>query len=233
MESSQTLDKNLRRKIMSRTVLFFIIVMCAIFLSAGRIIYWQGWVYLGFSIILFLGGFIALEDEPELMKERMKPGPGTKWWDKIFFLFFIPSYIGIIVVGCLDTGRFFWSPELPTFLYLLGFIFYAFSFVISIWAMKVNPFFSSVVRIQAERGHRVVEHGPYRFVRHPGYMGAFFTGVGISFMLGSLYSLIPAAVMIAALIIRTILEDATLQKELPGYSQYASETKYRLFPGIW
>jgi len=233
MKNAEETNKNIHLRVVNRTILFFIIIMCAVFLSAGRIIYWQGWVYLALSLLLFFGGFVALKDEPELMQERMKPGPGTKWWDRVFFVFFIPSFIAIVLVGCLDTGRFHWSVEMPTALYVLGYLLYAFSFLVSTWAMRVNPFFSSVVRIQPERGHRVVEHGPYRFVRHPGYVGAIATGVGMALMLGSLYALIPAAVMTLALIVRTFLEDNTLQKELPGYSKYVAEVKYRLLPGIW
>jgi protein-S-isoprenylcysteine O-methyltransferase Ste14 len=97
----------------------------------------------------------------------------------------------------------------------------------------VNRFFSGTVRIQTERGHHVVTDGPYRFVRHPGYAGALLGFVLIPLLLDSVWAFIPAVLLIAITFVRTALEDATLQKELPGYAEYAQTTRYRLIPGIW
>jgi protein-S-isoprenylcysteine O-methyltransferase Ste14 len=101
------------------------------------------------------------------------------------------------------------------------------------WAMDANAYFSTVVRIQSERGHTVCRSGPYRFVRHPGYVGYTLQALGMPFLLGSLWALLPALVMAVAMVIRTVLEDRTLQAELPGYREYAQEVRYRLVPGIW
>ena len=99
--------------------------------------------------------------------------------------------------------------------------------------MHSNAYFSTVVRIQSERGHAVCRGGPYRFVRHPGYVGMTFQSLGMPFLLGSLWSLLPALVMIVAMAIRTALEDRMLHAELPGYQEYAREVRYRLVPGLW
>jgi protein-S-isoprenylcysteine O-methyltransferase Ste14 len=110
-------------------------------------------------------------------------------------------------------------------------MFFSYSFIL--WAMWTNRFFSSHVRIQTDRGHYVVTDGPYRFVRHPGYAGAIVWVPATALLLGSLYALIPAAITIVLIIIRTYLEDVTLQKELPGYADYARKTRFRLVPRIW
>ena len=101
------------------------------------------------------------------------------------------------------------------------------------WAMWTNDFFSSRVRIQTDRGQYVVTNGPYRFVRHPGYVGAIIFLPASALLLGSIYALIPVAIDIFLLIIRTYLEDLTLQKELPGYTDYVKKVRFRLIPCIW
>ncbi|MGZ9223107.1 MAG: methyltransferase family protein, partial [Anaerolineales bacterium] len=109
---------------------------------------------------------------------------------------------------------------------ILGFLFGS-------WAMVENRFFSGVVRIQKDRGHHVISSGPYRFVRHPGYAGALWTYVFLPMLLDSIWALIPAFLVIGVLVLRTALEDKTLQEELPGYKEFARKTRYRLIPGIW
>jgi protein-S-isoprenylcysteine O-methyltransferase Ste14 len=104
---------------------------------------------------------------------------------------------------------------------------------ITLWAIWINRFFSSVVRIQKERGQEVIQDGPYRFVRHPGYVGGILLALGNALVLGSLWALIPAGIMSLLLVIRTYLEDITLQRELPGYTDYTRKVKYRLLPWIW
>jgi len=125
------------------------------------------------------------------------------------------------------------SPQLPLTLELVAFAVVIASYLFSTWAMVVNRFFSAVVRIQTDRGHTVVTTGPYRFVRHPGYAGGAIGYLVTPFALGALWVLIPALLTIAALVIRTALEDRTLQAELPGYAGHAQKTRYRLLPGIW
>ena len=213
---------------------FSILLMTAMILFlAGRINYWQGWVFGGVTALILLVKSIFFPDRSDLFQERIKPGPGTKWWDKVFYAFYIPAFFAVIIIGSLDGGRFGWTASLPVFVYISGYILYIFSISIFLWAQQINRFFSSVVRIQHDRGHEVIQTGPYKYVRHPGYIGGVLMAISTALVLGSLWALIPAGVVAILLIIRTYLEDITLQKELPGYAQYVKTVRYRLLPGIW
>jgi protein-S-isoprenylcysteine O-methyltransferase Ste14 len=129
--------------------------------------------------------------------------------------------------------RFGWSPHIPWGVQLAALVFVVLGFGFASWAMIANAFFAGPVRIQDERGHAVASEGPYRFVRHPGYVGWIVSGVALPLMLGSGWALIPAVLAAVALIIRTALEDRTLREELDGYTEYAQRVRYRLVPGIW
>jgi len=213
---------------------FTLLLMIAmILILAGRINYWQGWVFGGVTALILLVKSIFFPDRSDLFQERIKPGPGTKWWDKVFYAFYIPAFFAVFIIGCLDGGRFGWTESLPVFVYISGYIMYIFSISIFLWAQQINRFFSSVVRIQHDRGHEVIQTGPYKYVRHPGYIGGILMAISTALVLGSLWALIPAGVVSILLIIRTFLEDTMLQKELPGYSEYAKKVKYRLLPGVW
>ena len=171
--------------------------------------------------------------KPDVIEERVRPGPGMKWWDKVFFALYIPSFLAILAVATLDAGRHHWTAQFPFPAYAAAYTVLTAAYGLVLWAMWTNRFFSSVVRIQSGRGHHVVHDGPYRFVRHPGYVGAILLGLASAVILGSLWSLIPAGLMAMLVTVRTALEDATLQRELPGYSEYARKVRYRLLPGVW
>ena len=141
------------------------------------------------------------------------------------------SYPMVIVAG-LDH-RYNWYPEFPLWLTVIGFIMIALGYAFAAWAVAENRFFSSVVRIQTERGHVVCDTGPYRFVRHPGYVGNIIPLFGIVLALDSVWTLLPALVATIISIIRTVLEDRTLLEELSGYSDYKQRVRYRLIPGIY
>jgi protein-S-isoprenylcysteine O-methyltransferase Ste14 len=138
----------------------------------------------------------------------------------------------LVIVAGLDH-RFGWTPEFPLWLIVPGFLLILIGYAFAAWALAENRFFSSVVRIQVDRGHVVCDSGPYRVVRHPGYAGNILPLFGIVLALGSLWTLIPAAVALIITVIRTILEDQTLQDELPGYREYARRVRFRLIPGIY
>ena len=138
----------------------------------------------------------------------------------------------LFIIAGLDH-RCRWSAVFPTWLNILGLVMVSFGYGFAVWALIENPYFSSTVRIQRDRGHVVCDTGPYRIVRHPGYAGNILPLAGIVLALGSVWTLIPALVAFIIVAIRTALEDRTLQEELPGYRDYARRVRYRLIPGIY
>jgi len=170
-----------------------------------------------------------------LMAERqnIEKIQDAKAWDKVLApLTALSVSFPLVIVAGLGH-RFGWSPVFPLWLILIGIFFIALGYAFSVWAFVENRFFSSVVRIQTDRGHEVCDSGPYRIVRHPGYAGNILPLLGIMLALSSLWTLIPAAVALVIAVIRTTLEDRTLQEELPGYQEYAHRVHYRLIPGIY
>jgi protein-S-isoprenylcysteine O-methyltransferase Ste14 len=221
------------RSVIIRSFVSIIAMGVAIFALAGRLDYWQGWLFFSTFLGLMAAFGVFFVKKPDLIQERLKPGPGIKWWDKIIFVLFVPMTFLVSLLAALDAGRFHLSPQLPVVLYFVMFVLILLGYCIIYWAMWVNNFFSSRVRIQTDRGHYVITDGPYRYVRHPGYVGMIIFAPASALLLGSIYALIPAAITIVLLIIRTYLEDITLQKELPGYADYTKQVRFRLIPGIW
>ena len=215
-----------------RLILYILLVAAILFVSAGRVDWYIAWVFLGVYILIVFISLIFVD--PELIEERSHIGPGAKKWDivlaslTVVFLFLLT-----FLIAGLDAGRFHWSPPFPVWVQLLGLVIYVMGSVITSWAMITNKFFSSVVRIQTDRDHYVVTDGPYKYVRHPGYTGAIIVSISIPLILGSLWAFIPALIGDCILVIRTVLEDNTLKKELHGYDEYASRVRYRLIHGIW
>jgi len=212
---------------------FYLLIFVSVFVLAGRITYWQGWAFCGICLLFIIIVSIKLADRKDFLAERLKPGPGVKWWDKIFFRLYSFLCLCLFVISVLDGGRFNWSPQLPVITYATGYTVMLSSYLFILWAMWTNQFFSSRVRIQSDRGQYVIQEGPYRFVRHPGYLGAIFWLPSLPLLLGSLWGLVPAGLAVIAIIIRTYLEDDMLQKELAGYGDYAKKVRYRLIRGIW
>ena len=171
---------------------------------------------------------------PDLIAERGQAldKEDTEPWDKVLMPLGIIVAIVMLIIAGLDK-RFEWSPNLPLLLNITAFVITALGYSLGTWATSVNRFFSAVVRIQRDRGHTVVSSGPYRLIRHPGYAGTVVTSLATPLLLGSLWALIPAALAVCLLIIRTALEDRTLQEELEGYHDYAARVRYRLLPGVW
>lgn len=212
-----------------QSVVIFVLAVAALFASAGTLAFATYWTYLGIFATVFLASFLLLD--PDLARERMWPGGkrpplGLQLFTGVLFLHWI--------VAGLDHGRFHWSDTVPLFLQWLGLAAVAASYALCLWAMRVNRFFSSVIRIQADRGQTVVATGPYAFVRHPGYIAGI---VLISASGLALDSWIATALLIVCsvpfLLYRTITEDRLLMAELPGYRDYAERVRWRLLPGIW
>ncbi len=202
----------------------------------GDLGWWQAWVYSLLFVAAAVGGRIWAERRhPGLLAERqnIEKIQSAKAWDKVLApLMAVSVVFPLVIVAGLDH-RYGWSPVFPPWLMVLGFILISFGYAFAAWALAENRFFSSVVRIQTDRGHAVCDSGPYLIVRHPGYAGSILPLPGIVLALGSVWTLIPAAVALVIAVIRTALEDRTLQEELPGYRDYAQRVRYRLIPGIY
>ena len=198
--------------------------------------WWQAWLFALLIVAAGVGGRIWAERRhPGLLAERQNfdNAAGVKPWDKVLSpLMAVSVSFPMVIVAGLDH-RFGWSPVFPPWLTLLGLILIALGYAFAVWAMAENRFFSGVVRIQIDRGHVVCDSGPYRIVRHPGYAGSVLPLPGLVLALSSIWTLIPAAVALIIIVVRTTLEDRTLQEELPGYKDYARRVRYRLFPGIY
>jgi protein-S-isoprenylcysteine O-methyltransferase Ste14 len=216
-------------KHLTGAILFFSIL----FISAGRLTYWQGLIYVIIGLIMVLLNYTVLRIDPELQVERSKPGEGTKKWDKTILGLSFLMTIAMYITAGLDSGRFHWSPDFHWSLYLLGIILTIIGQLLFLIAQKQNKFFSSTVRIQTNRGQSVCETGLYKVVRHPAYLGSIIQSLGFPLLFGSVWSLIPISLMIFLLITRTNLEDKTLKDELPGYPEYSHKTRYRIIPYIW
>jgi protein-S-isoprenylcysteine O-methyltransferase Ste14 len=211
------------------TFLFFTIL----FFSAGRIVYWQGLIYVSIGFIMLILNYTVLRIDTELLKERSKPGKDTKKWDKTILGFSFLVTISMYLIAGFDSGRYHWSPEFHWSLYLSGIILTASGQLLFLVAQKQNRFFSSTVRIQTDREHIVCETGLYKIVRHPAYLGSIIQSLGFPLLFGSLWSIIPISASIILLITRTHLEDKTLKNELKGYLEYASKTRYKIIPFVW
>ncbi len=206
-----------------------------LFLAAGTVDWIWGWAQL-IIIAAFLAAhpLILIPVNPELLAEREKGfrDQGVKTWDKWIAGLAAGMLFPLWVVAGLDV-RFRWTGGMPIALHLGGLLANILGYALFLWAMSSNAFFSEGVRIQEERGHTVATGGPYRYVRHPGYAGAIVAGMATPFLLGSLWGLIPAVLSATLYVVRTGLEDRTLMKELPGYKEYAQQTRSRLFPSLW
>ena len=205
-------------------------------MCGGDFGWWQAWGYSLLIVAAGIGGRIWAEQRhPGLLAERQdtESFQNAKAWDKVLApLMALSVSFPLVIVAGLDH-RFGWSPVFPLGLSVLGFVLTSFGYAVATWALVENRFFSSVVRIQTERGHVVCDGGPYRLVRHPGYAGNTLALVGIVLALGSVWTLIPAAVALIISVIRTALEDQALQNEFAGYRDYGRRVRYRLIPGIY
>lgn len=236
MTDSST-DSNVRKgaiRWLVRETLGNLILIAILFGLAGRWDWWMGWALSGIYIIWSIAtAVLILPVNPAMLAERARPHKDRRAWDMALLtlmgLFLIIAY----VVASLDV-RWGWSPPLPLAVQLVALVVAIVGYdLLLVWAMVSNAYFVATFRIQTERQQTVVSDGPYRFVRHPGYLGTMLFYLATPFMLNSLWAIIPATLAVLVLIVRTALEDRTLHTELTGYKAYAERVRYRLLPGVW
>lgn len=201
-----------------------------LFISAGRLDWGMAWAFLGVYAVGAVAVVVFME--PELITERAKIKPDAGTWDTMLVGLSKLLNLAMPLVAGLDT-RFGWTQQMPFSAHLIGLFFVALGYGLSAWATITNRFFSDVIRIQVDRGHEVVSSGPYRVVRHPGYVGVILFSFATPFLLDSLWVLIPGGLTALLIIVRTVFEDNTLLEGLDGYQEYARRVRYRLLPGVW
>jgi len=209
-------------------------VAAVLMFAAGSWKWIAGWVYVIIFLLFDLAtALVVFPRSPELLIERSIAHSDAKTWDKII----MPLAAGILpLISWIVAGlnlRLGWNPPLSREIQLLAVCITILGHGIIVWAMSANAFFSPLVRIQKERGHTVAEDGPYRIIRHPGYLGAIFFSISVPMMLGSWWAVIPGLASVILYIVRTSLEDQTLQDELSGYREFSERVKFRLIPGLW
>lgn len=216
-----------------KAVITVLLLFILIFVPAGTLNWPEAWLFLFLYFAIVTGLLIWMKkNAPGLLKERMSRKKERKSWDKKIMTVYPILLIFLLVIPGFDAVRFQWS-KVSLVAKTFGFIGFFFAAGFAFGAIRENAFASDVVRIQDDRGHRVCTTGPYRYVRHPMYVGVILVLLCFPLALGSFYSYIPVFLIIALFIVRTALEDKTLQEELPGYKEYAQKVRYRLLPGVW
>jgi len=197
--------------------------------------WWEAWAYAIINILGFIvSRVLAARRNPDIITERARSMElqDAKPWDKILSPMLAFGALIILIVAGMDKS-YGWTTPFALNVKLVALIVIILGYVFGSWALVENIFFSGVVRIQTDRGHHVVTTGPYRIVRHPGYAGALWTYLAMPILMDSLWAFIPTVLLVGVLVLRTTLEDRTLQAELPGYKEFTQKTRFRLFPWIW
>ncbi len=217
-------------------MLFFVVVIPFLpLLISWRWDWWEAWVYATITILGFvISRVLAARRHPDLIAERARfmQHENAKSWDKVLALLLGLGSILVMAAAGLEARS--GTPVMfSSIIKIIALIFILAGYALGSYALVVNRFFSGMVRIQAERGHHVVSSGPYRWIRHPGYAGGLLTYLATPFFLDSPWAILPTVFIVVVVVVRTSLEDKTLQAELEGYRAYAGRVRFRLLPGIW
>jgi protein-S-isoprenylcysteine O-methyltransferase Ste14 len=225
---------SLAQKAFAWFVFGLMITALPLFLAAGTLAWPAGWIYLILLYgWLFIGILLLLRYNPGLLAERINVSPSNqKAWDKVFVLLLNVFFFTWLILMPLDAVRFHWS-EMPIFLQVVGAVAMVVSFILMSLVFRENSYLSATVRVQEERGQKVITTGPYHYVRHPMYAGGLFMFLGTPLLLGSWYGFLLTLLFLPALLVRAVLEERTLRDELPGYDAYMAQVKYRLIPYVW
>ncbi len=227
------MDTKLIARYAIRETMGILIMAVALFWSAGQLDWWPAWAVIAVMLAWITATAIVIfRVNPDLLAERLGPRQGAKTWDTA-----IMSILGLVqlvryIVAGLDQ-RHGWTGSFPLAAQIAALMVCVLGYALVVWATASNAFFSQIVRIQFERGHTVATGGPYHYVRHPAYVGAILYELAVPILLASWWALIVSGLNAILLILRTALEDRTLQAELTGYDEYARQVRYRLLPGIW
>ena len=238
MEKGEGKMKNQKSSNIIRIVFMLLLVLGVIpllpMLISGKWDWWQAWVMAGIFVLGFLvSRAIAARKTPDILKERANYNQqeNTQPWDKWLSPAVAFGSVFILLVAGLDA-KYRWSAGFSGLVEMIGLALILLGYLLGTYAFVTNAFFSGTVRIQDDRGHKVVSDGPYAWVRHPGYLGSLITNLGIPLLLDSAWAYIPAIIFNILFIVRTLLEDQFLQQNLEGYREFAQKVRYRLFPGI-
>ncbi|MCJ7823324.1 MAG: isoprenylcysteine carboxylmethyltransferase family protein [Anaerolineales bacterium] len=219
-----------------RFLVYVVLLPFVLFIAAGRLNWWIAWVYVGIHVAFTLiGRLIVFRTNPETLVERARYAQKDNVARGDRFMVVIVGLLGPLVIWIIAglDDRYSWSPDFSSLVQIISLVGVIFGYALGTWAMITNAFFSAVARIQTDRDHRVISDGPYRIVRHPAYAGGLVSSLVMPLMLGSLWALIPSGIALVFLVVRTKIEDEMLMEELPGYTDFAQQTRYRLVPGIW
>jgi len=229
----KNIDTKLIVRYAVRETMGIVVMGVALFWSAGQIDWWPAWASLAvMSAWIMATAIVILRSNPDLIAERLGPRKGAKSWDIALMSLLGLTQLARYIIAGIDQ-RFGWTGGFPLAAQIPALIVCVLGYALVVWATASNAFFSQIVRINYERGHTVATGGPYRYVRHPAYLGAILYELAVSVLLASWWALIPSGLNVILLILRTALEDNTLQGELTGYVDYAREVRHRLLPGIW
>jgi protein-S-isoprenylcysteine O-methyltransferase Ste14 len=230
-EEPKTTSAVLWRSLFS-LVVFNLFLAAVLFIPAGSIHWWNGWFFMAFFTLLTIPSIIYLwRVNPDIFVARSKIHAGSKGWDLIIVPILLLAFFAIFLVAGFDI-RFHWS-SVPVGIIAVGYALTAVGYLGSVWVYGANKFAEPTVRIQKDRGQTVISTGPYAIVRHPLYTWSFLLMYGFPLALGSYWAIVPGVVATITLVVRTAIEDRTLQAELEGYKEYAGRVRYRLIPGVW
>jgi protein-S-isoprenylcysteine O-methyltransferase Ste14 len=231
--ASQVSLGSLGKRLVPRVVIGLAVWGGLLFAAAGTLAWPRAWVQLGLWLLTVVVNFaLLLRVNPAVVAARLNGKRASARFEKMMMPFFSAAVGAVPVVAGLDAGRFGWSSAPPWTLWL-GLLLHAGGDAIMVWAMAVNPFLETTIRIQTERQHELVTTGPYAWVRHPMYAGGIVLMPGIPLVLGAWWAFVPVGFLAFGLIMRLAFEEALLRRELPGYEDYVRRTRYRLLPGIW
>jgi protein-S-isoprenylcysteine O-methyltransferase Ste14 len=214
-----------------RVLVFEAVIAGVLFGCAGRLDLPWFWALIAVHSIGMLIGVAGMA--PDLVRERLHPAAGPAGKEYWFRLGGTAMILGHLAIAGLDVGRFHWSQPPPNIVRVASLVIYAAGLGVSMWAIVTNRFFSSVVRLQPERGHYVVDTGPYCYVRHPGYAGMIVAALSGCVVLGSWWAGLPMVLFAGAALRRLAMEDRFLNAELHGYRDYAGRVRSKLLPGLW